>query len=80
MVLNFAVLEVQDGIGDADEVRVVGGDQGGHALGLHDGVQQAHDLLRGLGVELAGRLVREQQLRAPGQRPGDRDPLLLAAG
>jgi hypothetical protein len=58
----------------------VGGDQRGHALGLHQGVQQPHDLLGGLRVQLAGRLVGEQQLRAGRQRPGDRHPLLLAAG
>jgi hypothetical protein len=58
----------------------VGGDQGGDALGLDHGAEQPHDLLAGLGVELAGGLVRQQHLRAAGQRPGDRDPLLLAAG
>jgi hypothetical protein len=58
----------------------VGGDQGGDAFGFHDGVQQAHDLLGGLRVELTGGLVGQQELRAAGQRPGDRDPLLLAAG
>ena len=31
----------------------MGGDQDSHALGLHDGAQQAHDLLGRLGVELA---------------------------
>ena len=31
-------------------------------------------------VEVAGRLVGEQQRRAVDQRPGDRDALLLAAG
>ncbi len=58
----------------------MGGDQGGHALGLDHGAEQAHDLLAGLGVELAGGLVGEQDLRAARQRPGDRDPLLLPAG
>ena len=58
----------------------MGGDQGGHPLGLHHGAQQPHDLLRRLRVELAGGLVGQQHLRAAGQRPGDRDPLLLAAG
>ena len=36
--------------------------------------------LAGLGIQLAGGLVGEQHLRAARQRPGDRDPLLLAAG
>jgi hypothetical protein len=58
----------------------VGGDQGGHALGLDHGTKQPHDLLPGLGVELTGGLVGQQDLRAARQRPGDRDPLLLPAG
>ena len=33
-----------------------------------------------LGVERGGGLVEEQHLRAQGERPGDRDALLLAAG
>jgi hypothetical protein len=55
-------------------------DQGGDALGPHHGLQQPHDLPAGLRVQLAGRLVGDQQFRAPGQRPGDGHPLLLAAG
>ena len=39
-----------------------------------------HDLLGGLGVELPGGLVGEQQLGSARQRPRDRDALLLAAG
>ena len=58
----------------------MGVDERGHPLGLHHGTQQPHDLLRRLRVELAGGLVGQQHLRAAGQRPGDRDPLLLASG
>jgi len=60
IALDLAVLEFQDGIGDADEVWVVGGDQRGHALGFHHGVQQPHDLLGRLRVELPGGLVGER--------------------
>ena len=42
--------------------------------------QQLDDLLAGLAVEVAGRLVGEQERRIVGQRAGDRDALLLAAG
>ena len=38
-----------------------------------------HDLFRGLGVERAGRLVRQQQLRIVDERARDGDALLLAA-
>jgi hypothetical protein len=55
-------------------------DQGGHALGADDGAEQAHDLLAGFLVELAGGLVGQQQLWPAGERAGDGDALLLAAG
>jgi hypothetical protein len=58
----------------------VGGDQGGDAFGADDRAEQAHDLLSGFLIELAGGLVREEQLRPARQRAGDGDPLLLAAG
>ena len=43
-------------------------------------VQQLEDLHAGAEVELAGRLVGEQDRVAGGERAGDRDALLLAAG
>ena len=76
----LAVLQPDDLVGQVHERLVVRGHQGGDPLRAHHGEQQAHDLPPGLQVELAGRLVGDQQLRAPGQRPGDRDALLLAAG
>ena len=42
-------------------------------------VDQVEHALAGVGVEVAGRLVAEQQPRALGQRAGDRDALGLAA-
>jgi len=42
--------------------------------------QQAEHVGAGPGVKVAGGLVGEDNLRAAGQRAGDRDPLLLAAG
>ena len=45
-----------------------------------DGPQALQDVVRGRGVELAGRLVGEQHLRGVRQRDRDRDALLLAAG
>ena len=50
-----------------------------HALIAVERDQRLHDLMRGLGVEIAGGFVREQDARAVDQRPGDGDALLLAA-
>jgi hypothetical protein len=41
---------------------------------------QAHDLGRGFGVEIACGFIGKQDLRAVHKRARDRDPLLLAAG
>src|SRR3954451_19668394 len=57
---------------------VVRGDHDGRA-GAVDPVQQLHDPDRRLGVEVAGRLVGEQQRRVVDERARDRDTLLLAA-
>ena len=43
-------------------------------------LEHAHDFDAGLAVEVAGRLVGEQQRRLVHQRAGDGDALLLAAG
>ena len=46
---------------------------------VRGGPQQTHDGLAVHGVERAGRLVGEQQPALADDRPGDRDPLALAA-
>jgi hypothetical protein len=56
----------------------VGGHDDGRA-GAVDPVDQLHDPDGGLGVEVAGRLVGEQQGRMVDERPRDRDALLLTA-
>jgi hypothetical protein len=43
-------------------------------------LQQVDDLRLDRHVERRHRLVADDQLRAPGQRPGDADALALAAG
>ena len=59
--------------------RVVRHDEDGHAeVGVRL-LQGAEHVPGGDAVELAGRLVGEQQLRVVRQRGGDRGPLLLAA-
>jgi hypothetical protein len=55
-------------------------DERGDPLGPDHVAEQHHDEVAGLRVELAGRLVREEQARPVRERPGDRLPLLLTAG
>ena len=48
--------------------------------GPHQLHQRLEDVVGGSGIEIAGRLVRQQDPRRVGDRARDRDPLLLAAG
>ena len=52
-------------------------DRGAFLMQLLD---ESHHAARHLGVEISRRLIGEQQSRRAGQRPGDGDALLLAAG
>ena len=58
---------------------IVGGDQHRGAE-LVDPLEEAHQQHRDLVVDIAGRLVGDQQIGAAHDRPGDGDALLLAAG
>ena len=42
--------------------------------------EEGHDFRAGHGVQSPGRLVRKNEQRIVDESPGDRDPLLLAAG
>ena len=79
-VRDGPVFQRDDLVGQVDQRLVVGGDQGRDPFGTHHAEQQLHDLPPGFQVELAGRLVRDQQARPASQRAGDGHPLLLAAG
>ena len=57
----------------------VGHQQDGATL-LVEGAQQLHGLVGGAAVEVAGRLVGEQQRGVIDQRAGDGHPLPLSAG
>ena len=58
---------------------VVGGHQHRRS-GAVDPFEQIHDVLAGLGVEVARRLVGQQHQRPVDERAGDGDTLLLTAG
>ena len=58
----------------------MGDEQQGHAAFGLLGEQKVGDLAACLGIEIAGRLVGDQQGGRGGERPGDRHALLFAAG
>ena len=62
------------------QLHVMGGDQGGKPGRPDDRVERRENMAGGFRIEIAGRLVGKQKPRAVGDRAGDRDALLLAAG
>src|SRR6059058_618104 len=56
------------------------GEDGGSASFLRLAPEERQDLARVLGIQVAGRLVRQHELRLADERPGDRHALQLAAG
>ncbi len=77
---QLAVFQPQHAVHALGQFVVVRGDDGDDA-GLADELQELlEDALGGLGVEIAGRLVGEQDQRGVGDGAGDGDALLLAAG
>ena len=61
------------------ERRVVGHHDDGHPLLPVQLVEQLHDLVAGLFIEVAGRFVGQDESRIVRQRPRDRDALAFAA-
>src|SRR5512139_2427858 len=76
---DHAVLEVDPGAGPGRDVGLVGDHDDGQALLLVEGLEDVHDLRARLAVEIAGRLVGQDQGRIVEQGPGDGHALLLAA-
>ena len=62
-----------------DKLVFMGDDDDGD-VDLVDGLKQLHDVHRHFGVDVAGGLVRDDELGAVGQRAGNGHTLLLAAG
>ena len=76
-----AVAHHRHPVGDGERLLVVVGDhQRGGAGRAQDLAQVDGEPLAQAGVEGGERLVEQQQPRLDGQRPGQRDPLPLAAG
>ena len=76
---DVAVAERDHPIRHRRHLRIVRDDDHRHAGRAIELTQHGHDLGRGLAVEVAGRLVGEQQVGLADEGARDRDPLLLAA-
>ncbi len=80
LVHSRAVPDEDDPVGVGGGLRVVG-HQDDRLAPLHAGPPElAQDLRPGRVVQVAGRLVGQQEDRARHQSPGEGDPLLLAGG
>ncbi len=75
---DLAVAEGDDALGELGDVGVVGDEHDRPPL-VVERLENRDDLLRGVRVEVAGRLVGEQDGRIVHQAAGDGDALLLAA-
>src|SRR5689334_3073462 len=76
---NPAVEHLDPAAAARGQRRVVGDQQQGGAMPPGEIEQQVDDLAAGFGIEIAGRLVGQQQPRSGRRGAGQRDPLLLAA-
>src|SRR5271165_344411 len=74
------VADADPAVGEPRDILVVGRDHDRHPGARAKVGQRRHDLPGRVGIEVAGRLVGNDDARAVGERPGDGDALLLAAG
>src|SRR5512138_2849739 len=77
---DAAVLQAQDAVHALGQFKVVGGDDGGEAVVAHEVQELREDAVGSVGVEVAGRLVGQQDRGIVGEAAGDGGALLLAAG
>ena len=80
LVGELALVQIDGPRGARRGVRVVGDHDDRLAVLAVERLQQVQDLVARLAVEVAGRLVAQQQGRVGDDRAGDADALLLAAG
>ena len=80
LVRDAPVADVDDAVGALGGSRVVADDERGAVRLAHELGDQREHLARRRGVELARRLVGDQERRPARERRAERDPLLLAAG
>jgi hypothetical protein len=77
---DVPIAERDDSLGVGGDVRLVRHQHDRDPLRFVQLPKDPEDLDRSLGIEVAGRFVGEDQRGSIHERPGDCDPLLLAAG
>src|SRR5580658_195943 len=78
VVLDFAIADADHPMGTRGDIRLVGDEQDGVALFVELG-KESHDFLTGLGIEVAGGLVGEEDGGAIHEGPSYGYALALAA-
>ena len=76
---ELPLVHLQNAIHTARKFHVVSGDERRNPLSPDQFDKLLKYELGRVRIEIAGRLIRQQQLRAIGDAPADRSPLLLAA-
>ena len=77
--MDKSVADADDAVGMGGDRRVVRDQDDRQAILAVEVAEEVEDLLAGLGVEVAGGFIGDQERAPVDQRPGDRDPLLLPA-
>ncbi len=77
---DAAVTKRDRHVGNRGDLGIVGDEDKRRASRAVDLQQQVDDVVSGRAVEIACRFVRQENRRVVGERSGDRDALLLAAG
>ena len=80
MLDHFAVLDGDAPVHAPGKFHVVGANQRGKARHVHELGKRRKHVIGGFRIEVAGRLVGQQQRRVVDERAGNRHALLLAAG
>ena len=79
IVHDQPVGDMDRAIGVCRHLGVVSYEDDSHAMNVQP-LEHPQDLVAGMRIEIAGRLVGQQQRGVIDQCPGDGDPLLLSAG
>src|SRR3546814_14186451 len=74
----MAVPHLEDPIHPLRQIQIVGGDERTDARAADEAHQKVEHVFRGMLIEIAGRLVGQEELRRVGECPRNRYALLLS--